>query len=117
MVANLTKEEPSMSDLTNLAAEFKKWKGDLSYCRYPEHLWKKAYQLTDTHSLQAIASALGMSVQYLERKFAKRSKTVTFASVQVSPTPTPIKIEFKQMSIQVDERQAISMIQTLIGGV
>ncbi|MFZ0565006.1 MAG: hypothetical protein WAM28_02285 [Chlamydiales bacterium] len=106
-----------MSDLTTVADEFKKWKGSLSYCRYPEHLWKKAYQLTNNHPLETIASALGMSVQYIERKFAKRSQPVSFASVQVTPSPAPIKIEFKEMSIQVDESQAISIIQTLMGGV
>ena len=78
-----------MSDLTTVAAEFKKWKGNLSYCRYPEPLWAKAYELTNSHSLQAIASALGVSVHYLERKFAKRSKRVTFASVQATPSPAP----------------------------
>lgn len=105
-----------MSDLTTVAADFKKWKGNLTYCRYPEHLWEKAHHLTNSHSLQAIASALGMSVQYLEGKFAKRSNPVTFASVQVASSSAPIKIEFKQMTIHADENQAISMIQTLMGG-
>ena len=63
-----------MSDLQAVATEFKKWKGNLSYCRYPTKLWDQAYKLTERYSLQTIASALGITVQYLERKFSKRAK-------------------------------------------
>lgn len=101
-----------MSDLQALAEEFKRWKGSLSYCRYPTHLWEKAYNLTSHYSLQTIAEALGMSMHYLERKFSKREKPITFASVQV--TASPVKIEFKQMTIQANHEQLISIIQTLL---
>jgi hypothetical protein len=63
-----------MSELQAVVAEFKKWKGDLPYCRYPDNLWDKAYQLTDHYPIKTIASALGMSVTRLERKFANRNR-------------------------------------------
>jgi AraC-like DNA-binding protein len=103
-----------MSDLDAVAAEFKKWKGNLSYCRYPAHLWDKAHLLTEHYPLQDIASALGVSIQYLERKFANRTKSITFASVQVTTLPAPVKIEFKQMTIHANENQLLSIIQALV---
>lgn len=104
-----------MSDLQAVAAEFKKWKGNLTYCRYPEHLWDKAYQLTEHYPLQTIASALDISVQRLEHKFANRRKAITFASVQVAAMPAPVKIAFKQIILDANESQALSIIQILIG--
>ena len=77
-----------MSDLQTIAAEFKQWKGDLPYCRYPIELWNKAYRLTEQYPLQTIASALGMTVRYLERKFSNRTKPITFASIQVTEPPS-----------------------------
>ena len=103
-----------MSDLIAIAEEFKKWKGNLSYCRYPSHLWEQVYAIKDLYPIKAIASALGMSIQYLERKFAARPKTVTFASVQVTAS-TPIKIEFKQITLHAGESQIASVIQALVG--
>jgi hypothetical protein len=111
--AKLNKES-SMSDLESIAAEFKKYKGNLSYCRYPAHLWDKVYQLAGQHSLQSIAIALGMSIPYLERKFAKRAKPITFTSVQVTNLPESVKIEFKQMTIHANENQLLSVIQALV---
>jgi hypothetical protein len=61
-----------MSDLQALAHEFKKWKGNLGNCRYPNHLWDKAYQLNEHYSLQTIASTLGVNEHYLKRKFSER---------------------------------------------
>jgi hypothetical protein len=115
-MGQINKEDP-MSDLDTVAAEFKKLKGNLSYCRYPEHLWDKAFQLTTHHPLQAIASALGMSVHYLKRKCAHRGKSITFASVQVAPAPESIEIQFKHMTLHVHESQAIAIIQTLMRGI
>jgi hypothetical protein len=46
-----------MSDLDAVAAEFKKWKGNLSYCRYPAHLWDKAHLLTEHYPLQKLKTA------------------------------------------------------------
>jgi AraC-like DNA-binding protein len=103
-----------MSDLEAIAAEFKKYKGNLSHCRYPAHLWDRVYQLANHYSLHSIASAIGVSVHYLERKFATRAKSITFASVQVAALPATIKIEFKQMTIHANESQLFSVIQALI---
>jgi hypothetical protein len=105
-----------MSDLQAVAAEFKKWKGNLPYCRYPIELWDKAYKLTEQYPLQTIASALGSTVQYLERKFSKRTKPITFASIQVTDSPPhPIKIAFKQVTLEATSEQVISVIQALMG--
>lgn len=101
-----------MSDLAAVAAEFKKWKGSLSYCRYPDHLWEKVYALTDRYPLKDIASALGIRVANLKSKFANR-KPITFASVQISPLPASVKIEFKHMTLHVQEHQVISILQAL----
>lgn len=106
-----------MSDLTAIAEEFKKWKGNLSHCRYPSHLWEQVYAIKDRYPIKAIASALGMSVQYLERKFAARPKAVSFASVQVTALPDPIKIEFKQITLHANANQIASVIQALVGEV
>jgi AraC-like DNA-binding protein len=103
-----------MSDLEAVAAEFKKYKGNLSHCRYPAHLWDRVYQLANHYSLHSIASAIGMSVHYLERKFATRAKSITFASMQVASLPASVKIEFKQMTIYAQEHQVVSVIQALI---
>lgn len=114
MGANLTKETP-MSDLQAIAAEFKKWKGNLSYCRYPAHLWDQAYKLTERYSLQTIASALGTTVHYLERKFSSRVKPITFASLQVTePSTKPLKISFKQVTLEATHDQILSVIQALM---
>jgi hypothetical protein len=101
-----------MSDLQTLSEEFKKWKGDLAYCRYPTHLWDKAYALTAYYPLKTIAEALGTSIPHLKRKFSNREKPVTFASLQI--TASPVKVEFKHMTIYASHEQLSSIIPTLL---
>jgi hypothetical protein len=101
-----------MSDSEAIALEFKKWKGNLTHCRYPQHLWEEIYQLKDRYPLEAIAAALGTTPCYLKRKFSKWKKPVTFASVQV--TSSPVRIEFRQMTFHASEHQIPSLIQELI---
>jgi hypothetical protein len=108
------KQETLMSDLDSVAEEFKKWRGSLSYCRYPQHLWDKAHKLTEHYPLKIIASALGINVQYLKSKFSHREKPIAFASVQVTSLPPSVKIEFKQMTFQVSHEQLGPIIQSLL---
>ena len=104
-----------MSDLQALSEECKKWKGNLSSCRYPAHLWDKAYALTAHYPLKTIAEAMATSIPSLKRKFSTREKPVTFASVQI--TALPVKIEFKQMTIHASQEQLSSIIPTLLRGI
>jgi AraC-like DNA-binding protein len=101
-----------MSDLQALAQEFKKWKGSLGHCRYPNHLWDKAHQLKECYSLRTIASTLGVNEHYLKRKFSERDKPITFAPVQIAQT---IKIEYKQATVYANPEQLETIIQILMG--
>ena len=101
-----------MSDLQALAHEFKKWKGNLGNCRYPNHLWDKAHQLKERYSLQTIASTLAINEHYLKRKFSERDNSLTFASVQIAQT---IKIEYKQTTFYANPEQLETIIQILVG--
>lgn len=101
-----------MSDLQALVHAFKKWKGNLSNCRYPNHLWDKAHQLKEHYSLETIASALDVNEHYLKRKFSERDKPITFAPVQIAQT---IKIEYKQTTIYANPEQLETIIQILVG--
>ena len=104
-----------MSDLEAVAAEFKRWKGSLSYCRYPSHLWDKAYELRERYPLETIATALGVNALHLKHKFSDRANSITFAPLQVTESPPQsMKISFKQVTLETTHEQVVCVIQALM---
>lgn len=103
-----------MSELENLVAEFKKWRGNRSRCRYPANLWVKACKLAEHYPLLTIAKALEINAQSLKRQC--QAKPISFAAVQVTAIPHPVKIEFPAMTIhfQANHDELTHVIQTLL---
>lgn len=52
--------------------------------RYPKELWQEVFVLADEHSINEIASALGISHQYLRKRLNTRSK-IAIGFAQVHP--------------------------------
>jgi hypothetical protein len=51
--------------------------------RYPKELWQEVFVLADAHPINEIASALGVSHQYLRKRLNTRPKiAIGFAQVQ-----------------------------------
>mgnify|MGYP000078239220 CR=1 FL=1 len=68
--------------------------------RFPKELWQEVFDLAATYSTAEIASALGVSAQYLRKRLDSRPKiTVGFALAQTLPNKNHslIEVTIKQM--------------------
>lgn len=61
---------------------------------FPKELWKAAFDLTATYSLAEVASALGISPQYLKKRLGQdKGITQNFAQARLLPTDSHSFIE------------------------
>jgi hypothetical protein len=111
-----------MNDLETLSKQFKDWRGDRRYYRYPKHFWDEIRQLAKHYTIADIAVAFGISHQYLKQKIHNDSSPMSFASLNVTSPQLNASVEFvdnnaRTMTVrfQADPEFIIHMIQSLSG--
>lgn len=109
-----------MQDLETFASQFKEWRGNKYHRRYPKSFWEQIRQFAKNYSLAVIAQMLGISLPYLRLKLQQNSKSLKFATLNVSSCALPISIEFidrnscpMTVRCQVNQEQLAAMILSL----
>jgi hypothetical protein len=113
-----------MEDLEIFAIQFKQWRGDSKYLRYPSHFWEQIKRFIQHYGIKVVAETIGVNPSYLRHKVRneKQSEPITFAPLQITSFPCEASIEFvdknaRPMTIrfQADSNQLVQMIGSLCG--
>lgn len=112
-----------MPNLEALAIKFKEYRGDRRYCRYPQHLWEEAHQLSKHHPVSVIAKALRVKPCLIKNQLLKFSNHLMFTPVEITSHSFQVSIELIDSNcrpitvrFQANHSQLLDMVKSLSCG-
>lgn len=114
----------SQTPLNIVAEKFIQYRGNRTKVKYPDYLWKEAFELCRSNTIEKVADALGINSVYLDRKFQSFGNPIRFAQVKIdslsksentvlefiASNGSPMKLSFTGGLVQLTE-----LIQALTG--
>jgi hypothetical protein len=119
--------------LKKVQADFKKWRKTRGKrTKIPDHLWRCAIELTNSHRITNITNALGINHSALKNRIKstkinhiKSSEHIAFLELDVKQPTTILNgntlVEYKRldgssMAVQTSCSQVVTLIETFLRG-